>query len=110
MINFEIKLMMIATYPTRRLWGKVNHGANDDRCNNGAAQHQPPGNIRGNVGENDGDDIAECDTEGGPHLPLHDQSSTDGCRSTLGSVNRGSSRFRTNTKTEEKTSNEKLRP
>ena len=40
-------------------------------------------------------DITQHDTKGGPHLPHHDKSTSDGGRGTFGGINRNSGRLGT---------------
>ena len=100
----------LGTYPTRGLWGEVYHSTNDDGSNDGTAQHQPPSKVVFNSTKRDGDDITKGNTKRSPHLPLHDQGTTNRGRGAFRGVDRGSGRFGTDSKTEDETGNEKLRP
>lgn len=55
-------------------------------------------------------DHLQQNTERRPHLPTHDQTTTNGCRGVLGSVWGDSSSLGTHTDTEEETADEELLP
>ena len=100
----------VQTYPTGRLWSEVYHRTDDDGSNNGAPQHQTPSKVVFDSTKRDRDNITERDAKRGPHLPLHDQGTTNRGRGTLCGIDRGGCRFGTDSKTEDETGNEKLGP
>ena len=55
-------------------------------------------------------DISNHDTKGGPHLPHHDQTTTNGRGSTLCSIDRDSGRFGANAQSKDKPSDEQMGP
>lgn len=79
------------------------------------AQHQSPvqaGNM-GFVGdpvEREVGDITQHDSKGRPHLPHHNQASTDGRRSTFGGVDWDGSGLRTDSKSKEEACDEEVFP
>ena len=100
----------ICTYPTRGLRGKIDHGTNDDRSNDGTPQHQSPSNIVIDSAKRDGDNITEGDTKCGPHLPLHDKGTANRCRGALSSINWRGCGFRADSEAKYEAGNEKLGP
>ena len=103
-------VVVICTHPTRGLRGGVDHSTNDDRGDHGAPEHQPPSEIVLDSAKRDRHDIAECDAECGPYLPLHDQGATNRGRGAFCSIDRGGCGFRTDPKTKNETSKEELGP
>jgi hypothetical protein len=71
MMNERV-IICARAYPTRRLWGGVDHRTNDDWSNNSAPQHQPPSEVVLDSTKRDGDNITERYAKCSPHLPLHD--------------------------------------
>jgi hypothetical protein len=98
------------TYPTGRLRGKVDHRANDDRSNDSTSKHQPPSDVLFDTTKRNRDNITKRNTKRSPHLPLHNQGATNRSRGAFRGVDRGSCRFRADSKTKEEAGDEKLGP
>ena len=66
--------------------------------------------LVGNVVEGDIHHVAKHDTEGGPHLPHHDESATNDWRGALSSVDGDGRRLGADTETEEEARDEEVPP
>ena len=64
----------------------------------------------GDVQEDQVGNVSEHDTEGRPHLPHHDQSTTDWSRGAFCGIDGHSRRFWADTKAEDETSGEQMWP
>lgn len=107
---FEPALLHI---PSRGLRAKVYLDADDEGRDTSATQHPPPGRKstkESYVLERDRDNEAQHDTEGGPHLPHHSQSTTNVFRRGLCGVYWCGGGFGTNCKTEEEPSDKQVVP
>lgn len=85
-------MSVLADIPTWRFRAQEDETAHDNGGHHGGCHHQPPvqaldvGRI-GNSVEGKVCSVSDHDTESSPHLPLHDQSSTNRRRTCFGGVN-----------------------
>ena len=96
--------------PTRRLGAEEDTDEQRDGGNDGSTQHETPVERLVNIQDSQVENRAQHDTESGPHLPGHDESTTDGSGSVLSSVDGDSRGLETHTNTHEKTASELLAP
>lgn len=105
----------LANVPAGRLRAQEDEADDDQSREHCGSHHETPietgdvWRVRDLVEYQVGD-VAEHDAKSGPHLPLHDQSTTDGWRSGLSSVDRNRRGFRPDTEAKAKSSNEHVPP
>ena len=95
--------------PSRGFRAKVYPNNQRNRGDEGGSQLQPPCNIPNVVNCQVGAETQE-DAKRGPHLPAHDQASSDRSWAILGSIDGNSGSFGAHFNTKEKTGDKKLLP
>ena len=112
-----IRLCMttFAHIPARRFWAYKDEGDDDQRGKHSGSHHEAPVETLDMrsvfyLEEDQIGDITKHNAKRGPHLPLHDQCTTNCWRSRFGSVDWDGRRFRPNPKTKEEPSDEHVPP
>ena len=95
--------------PPRRLWAEVDTDEKGNSGNERRTKFKPPSNIPNSVQRQIGAQTEE-DTESDPHLPTHNEATSDRSRDVFGGKNRDRGRFGTHTNSEQQTADEKLFP
>ena len=95
--------------PTWRFWAEKDTEEERDDGNEGRTEFEspsdPPNPLQRQIGAK-----AEEDTEGDPHLPTHNETTSNRSGDVFGGKNGDRRRFGTHTETEQQTADEKLLP
>lgn len=105
----SISVATLLHVPTRRLGAEVDEDEKRDSGEEGSAKHESPVDSR-DVENSQVEGSSQEDTEGGPHLPGHDQGTSNSGGSVLSSVDRDGRSLSTHTNTHEDTAGKLLLP
>ena len=111
----RVVVATLGDVPARRLGRHVDEDENKDGREGSASEHETPvetidTRAVGHVVESNVGNIAKHDTERGPELPLHYETTADLGRDSLGSVDGNRSTFGGNTKSEEDSRDDEMPP
>jgi len=95
--------------PTRGFRTEIDADEEGDDRKEGRTEFKPPSNPPNSLQRQVGAQTEE-DTEGNPHLPTHNQTTSNRSGDVFGSENWDRGRFRTHTNAEQQTADEKLLP
>ena len=107
--SVSIRLTTLLDVPTRRFWAEVNTNEERDCRNHRRSQLQSPCDRPDVVDRQIGAEPEE-NTERSPHLPTHDQSTSNSSWAVLCGVDWYGGSLSAHTNTEKKTRDEELRP